>query len=86
MAVHLGALPLMAGQIGVATDGMLQKSAASQKVFCILWANGATDWKMVWVTLVALDELYDVSTTFPFWTLTPFAQKGNFLHLPLPGS
>jgi hypothetical protein len=34
----------------------------------------------------ALHELYNMSTTFLFWTLTPFAQKGSFLHQPSLGS
>jgi hypothetical protein len=37
----------MAAHTGAASDGMPQKSAASQKVFCILWANEATDVKMI---------------------------------------
>jgi hypothetical protein len=41
------ALPLMAAHTGAAIDGMPQKSAVFQKVFCILWANGASDGKMV---------------------------------------
>jgi hypothetical protein len=41
------ALPLMAAHTGAEIDGMPEKSAASRKVFCILWANGASDGKMV---------------------------------------
>jgi hypothetical protein len=41
------AVPLVAAHTGAAIDEMPQKSAASQKVFCILWANKATDWKMI---------------------------------------
>jgi hypothetical protein len=40
------ALPLMAAHAGAASDEMPQKSTVSQKVFCILWANEATDVKM----------------------------------------
>jgi hypothetical protein len=76
----------MAAHNGVPIDRTLQKSVASQKVFCILWANKASDGHMVKVNLVALDELYNLSITFLFWTLTPCAQKGNLRHQPFPDS
>jgi hypothetical protein len=41
------ALLLMAAHTGAAIDEMPQKSAVSQKEFCILWVNGASDGKMV---------------------------------------
>jgi hypothetical protein len=41
------ALSLMAAHTGAEIDGMPQKSATSQKVFCILWANRASDGKML---------------------------------------
>ena len=67
------------------------KSVGSQKVFCILWANRATNCKMLCVTLVALNELYrlgigikDLADDFPFWDTNAFGLKREFSTSALP--